>query len=148
MTSNTSDIRGFRDTYAFMSNFYGAPVMYNGIRYVNSENAYQAQKEPARATDFTNLQPNQSKKLGRTLNIRKDWDAVKLQIMYEIVRAKFTQNKPLARQLLRTGQRNIIEENYWNDTYWGVCRGTGENHLGKILMRVRSELQEQELHLN
>jgi predicted NAD-dependent protein-ADP-ribosyltransferase YbiA (DUF1768 family) len=26
--------------------------------------------------------------------------------------------------------------------FWGVCRGKGENHLGKIIMDVRKEIQE------
>lgn len=34
----------------------------------------------------------------------------------------------------------IVEENSWRDTYWGVCKGVGENHLGKILMKIRDEL--------
>ena len=33
-----------------------------------------------------------------------------------------------------------IEGNTWNDTFWGVCNGQGQNWLGKILMLVRSEL--------
>lgn len=31
----------------------------------------------------------------------------------------------------------IIEVNNWGDTYWGVCNGIGDNHLGKILMKIR-----------
>ena len=63
--------------------------------------------------------------------------------MEEIVRAKFTQNPKLGEQLLSTGNADLIEGNTWNDRYWGVDvrSGAGENHLGKILMKVRSELQ-------
>ena len=27
------------------------------------------------------------------------------------------------------------------DFFWGVCNGKGENHLGKILMKVRDEIR-------
>jgi predicted NAD-dependent protein-ADP-ribosyltransferase YbiA (DUF1768 family) len=32
------------------------------------------------------------------------------------------------------------EGNTWNDRFWGVCRGSGLNHLGRILMEVRAEV--------
>ena len=60
--------------------------------------------------------------------------------MYEIVLAKFSQNEYLKRRLLETGNALLIEGNDWGDTYWGVCNGRGKNKLGKILMRVRTEL--------
>ncbi len=31
----------------------------------------------------------------------------------------------------------IVERNTWNDTFWGVCKGKGENHLGILLMEIR-----------
>ena len=49
------------------------------------------------------LNPSEAKKLGRRVNLRKDWEAVKVKIMEEIVRAKFTQNPDLAEKLLATG---------------------------------------------
>ena len=62
--------------------------------------------------------------------------------MYEIVKAKFTQNEALTQKLLQTGDMPIEEGNAWNDTFWGVDirTGEGENHLGEILMQVRKEL--------
>lgn len=47
----------------------------------------------------------------------------------------------LRSQLLSTGTAELVEGNWWNDRYWGVCNGRGENHLGKILMRIREELK-------
>ena len=66
--------------------------------------------------------------------------------MEEIVRAKFTQNPKLKEQLLSTGDAILIERNTWNDRYWGVDirSGVGKNHLGKILMKIRSELKANE----
>ncbi len=135
-------IREFRDAYAFLSNFYCSPIKYKGLIYLNAEAAFQAQKE-TREKDkeqYTRMNPAQAKLVGRNCNLREDWEEIKEQIMYEIVKAKFTQNLNLARLLLDTGNAYLEEGNWWHDTTWGVCNAVGENKLGKILMRVREEL--------
>jgi len=58
------------------------------------------------------------------------------------VREKFKQ-EDLKQMLLDTGDQELVEGNTWNDTFWGVCRGEGQNNLGKILMKVRMELRQQ-----
>lgn len=133
-------IERFDGNYSFLSNFYEAPLVYKGLRYLNSESAYQGQKDPSRAEEFVDLKAMQSKRLGRKVTIRDDWDSVKLDIMYEIVLAKFTQNPELLDKLKATGDAILIEGNYWHDTFWGVCEGKGKNHLGKIIMKIRAEL--------
>lgn len=135
-------IREFKDAYAFLSNFYRAFVKYKGLIYQNSEAAFQAQKE-IRDEDrkkYTRMNPSQAKLAGRNCKLRKDWEEIKEQTMYEIVKAKFTQNEALARLLLDTGNAYLEEGNWWHDTTWGVCNAVGENKLGKILMCVREEL--------
>jgi hypothetical protein len=59
--------------------------------------------------------------------------------MLDILRIKF-QNPRMRDALIGTNGVKLIEENEWNDTFWGVCNGRGQNHLGKLLMQVRSEL--------
>ena len=61
-------------------------------------------------------------------------------MMEEILRAKFTQNLDLKEKLLATSDRLLVEGNTWNDRFWGVCKGKGANHLGKLLMKIRAEL--------
>ena len=61
--------------------------------------------------------------------------------MLELVRDKFTGNYALKAQLLATEDEHLEEGNWWGDRYWGTCEGVGENHLGKILMQVRSEIR-------
>jgi len=56
------------------------------------------------------------------------------------MRQKFKQPE-LKAKLLATGDAELIEGNHWGDIVWGVCRGKGENRLGKILMKVREELR-------
>lgn len=141
MTNNTVKIIDtFHGDYRFLSNFYGAPITFNGVTYQNAEAAYQAQKSPGAEALFVNITANEAKKLGRKVPMRSDWDDVKYGIMLELVREKFTQNAYLQNKLRETGNAELIEGNWWNDTYWGVCRGKGQNHLGKILMQVRAEL--------
>ena len=137
------NITRFRGEYEFLSNYYEAPLTYKGFAYGSSEAAYQGAK-CGEAELFSGLRPHQSKVEARKLPTREDWDDVKLEVMEEIVRAKFTQNEELAERLLATGDAIIVEENSWHDTFWGVDGKTGEgcNHLGKILMKIRDELRE------
>lgn len=131
----------FSNTYKFLSNMYEVPVSYQGITYNNSESVYQAQKNPDEIQKFIGITGYAAKKLGRKIQMRPDWDAVKLQIMQEIVFAKFSQNKDICQKLLATGDALLIEGNYWHDYFWGICDEKGDNHLGKILMQVREELR-------
>ena len=68
--------------------------------------------------------------------------------MYDICYAKFTQNEELKSRLLATGTHLLEEGNTWGDKIWGTVDGEGENHLGKILMRVRKELRNEEFQFD
>ena len=137
-------IDSFRGKYYFLSNFYPAQLTYNEVTYLNAEAAFQAQKVFSKEEQllFANLLPSEAKRLGRRVNLRPDWDRVKDQIMYEVVKAKFEQNPDLRAKLLATGYVYLEEGNTWGDRYWGVdANGVGLNKLGHILMQVRRELQ-------
>ena len=75
------------------------------------------------------------------MKIRKDWDDVKLDVMLWGIREKF-KNEDLRQLLMETGEEELVEGNWWGDKFWGVSNGEGENHLGKILMRVREEVRQ------
>lgn len=137
----------FRGQYSFLSNFYEAPLEYDGRVYANSEGAFHSMKslDPKVRDKFKPLNPSEAKKLGRSVILRTDWDLVKDQYMKEIVLAKFEQNPDIAYKLIETGDTILIEGNWWGDRYWGVCNGTGKNKLGKILMEVRTELKTKKL---
>ena len=134
------------ERYCFLSNFYKVRVEYGGLVYGSSEAAFQAQKciTEEEKIPFTEYSPSESKEAGRHVQLRPDWDTVKVGIMEEIVAAKFTQHPDLAEKLLETGSMILIEGNDWGDTYWGAATSTeqGENHLGKILMKIRGKLRE------
>lgn len=126
----------------FLSNFYPAEVAMGGLEFSTVEHAYQAMKtldQQARYAIKLQKFPSAAKRMGRVVKIRADWDQVKDEIMLELLRQKF-KHIQLRERLLATGREELIEGNTWGDTYWGVCRGVGENRLGKLLMQVRTEL--------
>ena len=89
-------IDSFVREYEFLSNFYPAEVIYQGVKYKNNEAAFQAQKtkDIKDRFQFASLNPSEAKKLGRRIELRSDWEQVKTNVMYEICLAKFTQNAP------------------------------------------------------
>ena len=136
-------INEFKNKYFFLSNFYPCEITHDGLTYKSTEAAFQAAKcqNINDKIAFTQMTASESKKTGRQVkNIRSDWDDVRIAIMKEIVLQKFTQNKDLKYMLLETADSILVEGNTWNDKYWGVCNGEGENHLGIILEEVRSIL--------
>lgn len=135
-------ISGFKGEWRFLSNFYDTPVLFDGLIYPSVENAYQAAKsldENVRKK-FLSISSRDSKSLGKKINIRKDWDNIKLRIMFDLVLDKFTRNDYLSWKLKNTGDLYIEESNWWGDKFWGTCNGFGENNLGKILMEVRDKI--------
>lgn len=132
----------FREEFAFLSNFHAAPVTIQGITYPTSEHAYVATKTKdlkLRKVIATLTTPGIAKRYGRTMDVRNDWMQIRVQAMEYIVDQKFRQNHDLKRKLVMTHDLELVEDNTWGDTFWGVCDGKGENHLGKILMQVRDK---------
>jgi N-glycosidase YbiA len=134
-------IDSFSGRYRFLSNFFPCSVEYEGMPYPSTEHAYQAAKTTSsglRFVLFTHGTPGEAKKRGRGVPLRPDWEQIKLSVMLELLRKKFS-NPELRDMLLATGDAELIEGNTWGDRFWGVCNGVGENHLGKLLMQVREE---------
>lgn len=141
----TAYIREFKAEYAFLSNFYPASFTWYGLVWPTAEHAYQAAKS-LRYQDWLHIQalptPGKAKHAGRTLILRLDWEEIKVYIMTAICKAKFSQNPALMAALLATGDAVLEEGNSWGDRTWGICpatSGIGHNHLGRILMQIRSE---------
>jgi ribA/ribD-fused uncharacterized protein len=143
-THNDEVIKGFFKEYRFLSNFHMVPIEWEGIVYPSTEHAYQAAKsksvqERLRIADLET--PNQARLEGRKLAMRTDWEQVKIAVMTEINRIKYS-DPSLSAALLVTGDTYLEETNWWKDTFWGTCDGVGENHLGKVLMLIRSEIRD------
>ena len=136
------------EEYEYLSNFYPAKFTLIDIEFSNVEQYFQYMK----AMFFNDIEtankilqtssPSIAKSLGREVENfdEYEWERKNIQIMYDGVLAKFLQNKDLAYNLLQTGSSLLVEGNQWQDDYWGVVNGEGQNNLGIILMRVRSIL--------
>ena len=131
----------FKDEYAFLSNMTICPIEYKGIIYKCTENMYQAFKSNNinERIKISSMNPYESKKYGKTIDIRDDWDVVKDKVMLNALKLKFS--KPHFAKLLIDIKEPIIEDNYWGDIYWGVCRGVGQNKLGKMLEKIKEEIE-------
>lgn len=133
----------FVGEHSFLNNFHGSSVWIDGKRYPTCEHAYQAHKtldEGIRETIRSSPSPKEAKKLGRSFPIREDWEEVRIDLMRTLLSKKF-ESPFLKHQLLETGESALVYGNTWNDRFWGVCRGTGENWLGKLLEELREKLR-------
>lgn len=141
-------ILGFQGEYRFLSNFAECPgfhVYLDEVSYPSVEYAYQAaktldlaEKESIRKA----LTPVCAKRLGRKVTIRPDWDLVKLKIMEDLLRQKFS-HYVFKHLLKQTKYLELVETNLWHDNFYGDCVCSkcknilGENNLGKLLMKIR-----------
>ncbi len=153
-------IDSFHGEHRFLSNFYLKTIPYLGYEYPSTEHAYQAAKtlptdmvviskpgEPIKEIPWRDFMqfvntPGAAKKIGRDrIVLRPDWEVIKVGVMTDVVALKFDVGSREAQMLLDTGDAELVEGNTWGDVFWGVCRGTGENNLGKILMARRDALK-------
>lgn len=141
-------IYGFQGRWRFLSNFYPVShgIAFAGILYPTTEHAYQAGKtfdKAERALIALALSPGEAKSLGEDVTMRHDWKETRLLHMEGVNRNKFRAGTQLAQMLIATGDAKLVEANTWGDTFWGRCRGKGQNNLGLILMEIRDDLQQQ-----
>lgn len=148
-------INSFTGRYRFLSNFYPVEIEHQGIKYPSVEHYYVAMKikndQQIDGKFITMIDCREMiakipdagkvKQFGKFLKLRKDWEDVKLDVMLWGIREKF-KNEELKQLLIETGDEELVEGNWWGDKFWGVSSGEGENHLGKILMRVREEFRQ------
>jgi ribA/ribD-fused uncharacterized protein len=132
----------------WFSNFlpFDEPLVYQGIEYSTPEHYYQAMKthDVEMRQKIAMETPGRAKRLGAKVILRSDWDAIKLQVMETALRYKFAPGTSWHKKLEATGDEEIVEWNNWHDKIWGrcVCSGCnrqGENLLGKLLMKLRTE---------
>jgi hypothetical protein len=142
-------IKSFHGEHRWLSNFAPARIVdQHCIVYPTAEHAYQA----AKTTDVRIRQeiaalatPGQAKRFGKSVVLRLNWQTQKIHFMGLILQQKF--RNPQYGALLRgTGDCMLVEGNTWHDNFWGDCDcgacslRPGLNHLGLLLMGVRSEL--------
>src|SRR5512135_1081500 len=133
-----------RDPYGFLGNYYKARTFIYGRWWDWNEQPYQSAKtfvQSEKDEIWAAKKANDSRLLGQKVTMRPDWDQVKRQVMKECCMAKFLQHPELRKQLMETGDEELIEDSPV-DWYWGCgADGTGQNVLGQILMEIREELK-------
>lgn len=140
-------IREFKGAYDFLSNFYEQDLIFEGEIYPTAEHAFQACKtDDPREKWAIRLQetPGKAKRYGRNVELRGDWESVKADCMFQVLKAKF-KVPSLREKLLATEDAELIEGNAWGDHYWGKVKyknkWVGQNMLGKLLMILRDDIR-------
>ena len=101
--------------------------------------------------------PKDQKRAGRNVSgFDKDqWETVCREIVYEANYAKFTQNPKMKSELLKTGDRELVEASPY-DTVWGIglhetdphildkSKWKGTNRLGEAIMKVRETIKKEQ----
>lgn len=130
--------------HGFLNNFYPSNMFIYGFWWNNVEAPYQSQKTldlEEKKLIWKCKTPRQARDLGQKIKLRPDWELIKENIMYECVLAKFLQNDRLRAALKATLTEELIEDSPI-DYYWGCgADGSGQNMLGKILMKVREVIK-------
>lgn len=146
MTADESPITSFTGEFDFLSNFYPVEIYRHNMMFPSVEHTYQAEKCPTQsyrkkfaAHTATKIAPTagQAKRMGRAIALPYLWDERKVEIMRGLLQSKFFMDSKLRGRLAATRGRELIEGNTWGDTFWGVCDGVGQNHLGRLLMEIR-----------
>lgn len=143
------EIKFFKGEWEFLSNFYPCRIEMDGNIFPSSEHAYMSCKslDPSwikYCTDPMNS-PNTVKKKSYTIELREDWDQVRIPSMKKALYFKFIQ-EPFRTKLLNTRDKNLIEGNHWHDNFFGSCicekcGDNGKNNLGKLLIELRDFLK-------
>lgn len=141
----------YEQEFYVLSNFSAFNILWqiNGCDAVfdTSEALYHWHKFPAhpaiRDEIRTSRSAHEAFKIAETNREyrRADWDAIKVNVMRRILRAKADQHEYVRRKLLETGERELVE-NSWRDSFWGWgANRDGQNMLGKLWMEIRAELR-------
>lgn len=143
--SSTEPINFLDTRFHDLAPFAALEVSLDGVCYKTAEHAYQALRvvEEARLKITETSSPlnawregQRCKQEGLVLN---DYD--KDSLMERIFRAKLEQHPDLIIVLKTTGSRDLIKVAA-DDYYWGTgADGTGQNKMGKLWMKLRSELE-------
>ena len=120
------------EEHGWCSNFAPFPLRLHGRTWPTSKHYFQARKFEAPEDQEAICQartPLLAARMGRDRKrkLRRDWESIKVSVMREAVRAKFTQHEDLARLLLETGDARLVEhtdqDDYWEPTRCGSCLG-------------------------
>ena len=144
---NENQIFFYEQEFYPFSNFSSFKLNWNGYDWMTSEHAYHSEKFINNPKIIEQLKQSRSAHDAMVIayanknKYRDDWDEIKLDIMKSILTAKVEQHPYVKKKLLESGDKELIE-NSWRDDFWGWGQNKdGQNHLGKIWMKVREEFK-------
>lgn len=132
----------------YLANYSDHGFYKDGKYWPTAEHYFQAQKffdENIKERIRFAETPKEASTIGRDRNLplRSDWEEVKQDIMLETVLLKFRANPDILELLLATGDEELIE-NTTKESYWGCGPDkNGQNNYGKILVKARAILRNQ-----
>ena len=138
-----------KEKYGTLSNMYRTPLVVNDIDFRTSEALYQSCKVPSRSDVQQEIidqkSPMMAARIGRACeDIREDWNARRVDIMYWCLLVKLLQSQQFNDILESTGDFDIVE-NSSKDSFWGAkpegAYLIGANVLGQLLMKIRDEMR-------
>lgn len=125
--------------YRFLGNFFECDIELDGDVYPTLEHAFQASKTASqidRDQIRTARTPRRAKRIGRSIAIASDWDDIRVDVMHKLLAKKFEGSK-LKKMLLATKNAELVSG---GDTFWGKVNDQGTNHIGEMLMKIRTEM--------
>lgn len=140
----TTPINFLETRFNDLSPFSAHQIEIDGVPYKTAEHAYQALRvlPEARVGIINAGSPMDAWRLGQKCKIEGKLlpDIDKLALMEIIFRAKVSQYSDIAKILKVSGERELLKV-YDSDYFWGTgADGSGENQMGKLWMKLRSEL--------
>ena len=144
----TDNVETFYHLYKLFSN--------NG-KYPSDKEELTKEEKKNRYKEFVRKDPNAARSAAQSIN-RFDYGTAD-RLMFDLLRQKFMNNNKMARELLKTGKRFLLEGNRWGDNRFGIAfnevdphnpqeegvppEGSilkGQNKLGKMLMQIRAKI--------
>ncbi len=155
------------EPYGFLSNWYPAKFVLNGIIFTSSEQYIMYRKcllfgdNASAVAVLATDDPAEQQSIGRNASgfVNAIWDGMKQALDFHGLTAKFYQNEDLKKKLLDTGETYLVECAY-QDRVWAcgrrlvdeekrdISQWRGQNLLGFTLMEVRKALTEEQKRLN
>ena len=136
-----------RELYV-LDNFSAFAIEYQGVLYQTVEHAYQALgfiiSAPEIYEEIVNSKSaHEAQKIAHENKEkrRSDWGDVRVGIMEDLLRAKVSQHPYVKRKLLETKDYVLCEDSPKDSFYGCGPDRKGENILGKLWMKLRTELR-------
>lgn len=133
----------FTGPFGFLTNSARTPIEVDGLRYPTVLHAYCSRRvtEPHVAEDIRLLPtPAGVVERRRMADVGASSQGRSVEDMNLLLSIKFALGSSAAKQLVATGRARLRNSVWWEDRFWGIHEGVGENRLGGVLETLRARL--------